>query len=1433
MKRTNKYGLTYYEKGDFTSSKQELQRWETLDNQLGALFEVLGNGVINGWDIIESSGLSVSVTPGSGHVSFVAVKSLNIVSLNLIDNSTNYIYASLTSDSYWTKNVAFHVEVFENTHSNVLLLGTVVTSDGIVAVDGIDTSLKQTLGFISLVNNAVKNHRHIGGLNNPQQVNLATDVYGTLGQDNIGDLDASVIQTGTIDANRLPTISHVTGLSDQGTLTHSQLDSVVNSLTLPDQTTMGEVSSINFLQLVLALKHIYPDIDEFLNNEISIIPGISPDDYIDFVNTTATVDLRTHAEGGTHTIYGQQSSGIQEYTRIWDTEADFNDSTKNDVLVIGDSVSLAVKSNNYVIDDFSDISTWVIETQDLSALPSALSIDSSDYVVAPNSAKLAIGNSSVDIVLKIKKAFISQDWSDYNYLTLFIKTESIEHGDLFFYLNDNTYGQQNSYQIILNRNSPTINIDTLQRGWQEVTIDLTPYIRTNINEIGFYVSTQNGWDTAKGFDFNVDSISLASGNIYEIDGYCRFTFGSDFLYDFWKIRWDAIIPTDTDSSGVEFKVRTRVANSILELSTAIWTDYSSISGYELPIISGEMYKYIEIECYFVASTNFKRSATLKKLYLDFYAVDVDNFFYFNTKSDWDNGYKYNIDTDTVSNSMSIFGTSDISKVYYGTDNSFCQLDSDLKNELSISGSLMPRSTYQVLNGLPPSFGTITGIVRGNYGNLWLSDTDNDRVVEINQSGELVRGFNGSFIEVPVDPYESSNASGLVVNSLMPTTFEAIHCLYNQLENSLYIVFNDYLETIDLKKIYLKIGSQVIYLNDSMAEILGRDAIKYEAWKNILESNASGQMININQFTFDSHVLKVTLQDANKDLLNYLINQKQPSVIINSPLNQQMIRDSNVVVKLTTYNFDLGTDTGEPSIRLTLDGVTEYVVFSKEIELTSLSLGNHTIKVELLDADGIPYTNIEAVANSSFVINMTDYSLPYLYFLSPCSNQIYTSNPIKIEFSLENFAIVPNGQHIKYEIDDDTAVDYYSSDPIVISGLSQGKHSISLYVVNESGTEIIYPYGRAEITFIIGLNSKAVTKLYIKDGATTSIGGNSAIAVNLYVDVANMFFKNIYSPIDVQVVNPNNDKETILIAKLRSPSWLQGLSSSINQITELGKRIIVEANSSAAITLDPEFSSIETQNLIFENGYLDGHSVVELDLEGNLVYSNNDGKIAATKEDAKSILGSCEKISENELLIGDACNKRAIITSMNTMSLTSTVKWEYASDRYVSDFHIVQQDDIVIDIHDTYVTNSSLYIKDGTTIIWKNSTESLIPITIYSGTTSPFLFEQNPTLSFYGKEFQSETILPGESYANTFYQIGNFDWFVYPSILTGRISVVDQRVSDRDNFLIVENDGLDSPFTSRVIKIDSYGNVLWSFGESYLVKPRDVRSLLNGNVIIST
>ena len=130
-RRTDKYQLAFYEQDDLTDAATEMQRWETLDVQLYALFDVLGNGIKTGWDLVVSDGLNITISPGSGHVSFVAVESDNSVTIeNLLQGTTQYIYAEITEDSYWNQTVVFsaYITLLDDTDTS-LYLGSVTTDD--------------------------------------------------------------------------------------------------------------------------------------------------------------------------------------------------------------------------------------------------------------------------------------------------------------------------------------------------------------------------------------------------------------------------------------------------------------------------------------------------------------------------------------------------------------------------------------------------------------------------------------------------------------------------------------------------------------------------------------------------------------------------------------------------------------------------------------------------------------------------------------------------------------------------------------------------------------------------------------------------------------------------------------------------------------------------------------------------------------------------------------------------------------------------------------------------------------------------------------------------------------------------------------------------------------------------------------------------------
>ena len=179
------------------------------------------------------------------------------------------------------------------------------------------------------------------------------------------------------------------------------------------------------------------------------------------------------------------------------------------------------------------------------------------------------------------------------------------------------------------------------------------------------------------------------------------------------------------------------------------------------------------------------------------------------------------------------------------------------------------------------------------------------------------------------------------------------------------------------------------------------------------------------------------------------------------------------------------------------------------------------------------------------------------------------------------------------------------------------------------------------------------------------------------------------------------------------------------------------------------------------------TVSQLDLDGNILFESKDAFFAKTKTEIKNIPGSVFK-TDDYILIADSRNKRAIVLEVGVQSLNSLLAGTTDSD--------IPQDyiDFFNDIANSYQEVTGIG-------------------------TSSIIWEYN-----------------SDKYITSFYK-----------------NSVEDGLQTTDTFLICENDGLGVPFSSRVIKVDYEKNILWSFGECYLISPRNAKPLLNGNVIIST
>ena len=164
---------------------------------------------------------------------------------------------------------------------------------------------------------------------------------------------------------------------------------------------------------------------------------------------------------------------------------------------------------------------------------------------------------------------------------------------------------------------------------------------------------------------------------------------------------------------------------------------------------------------------------------------------------------------------------------YGANSAVGQLDSSFESKYHITGSMLPISTYQALNGISPSLGLIAGVSRGNNGNIWVADIDNDRVIELNKAGGLVRGFYGSFLtELGAETEDETDTDDEETE-----TYDVLHVVYNNDTGILYTVFD--------KSITME-----FYINDDKELYVEYNAKSYkfsDFWQNV---NISHEVCNV-------------------------------------------------------------------------------------------------------------------------------------------------------------------------------------------------------------------------------------------------------------------------------------------------------------------------------------------------------------------------------------------------------------------------------------------------------------------------------------------------------------------------------------------------------------------------------------------------------------
>ena len=355
--------LAFFDFGDRLDAQinvqREIDRFISIDKQLYGLYNIFGNGVINGWEVYNNGfsttdGISIGITTGRGIINYIASETVIPQYLTgLTPNSTLYIYAALRGSTVLNRYISFIVSTTDsdqiNTGSLLIKIAEVVTGEN--GVNVIDNTVKTYIDFEQSILNAINNHKHRG---TPSKIDLTREVKNQLPGARIEGFDASSITSGRLPEDRIPVINHL-DLDNIGILTHSQIDTMINELTDTNIYLFGSVATTNFLKQTTFLKYMYPTVDKYFLNELCIIPGISTSSQTDPVYTTAFVDNSLHriiglpVDSGNTYFYTSNFSLPSKPVKVF--------MTSSKVVPANTSITFGVNTNNSV--DFNSYSAII------------------------------------------------------------------------------------------------------------------------------------------------------------------------------------------------------------------------------------------------------------------------------------------------------------------------------------------------------------------------------------------------------------------------------------------------------------------------------------------------------------------------------------------------------------------------------------------------------------------------------------------------------------------------------------------------------------------------------------------------------------------------------------------------------------------------------------------------------------------------------------------------------------------------------------------------------------------------------------------------------------------------------------------------------------------------------------------------------------------
>lgn len=849
---TRYYGIGFFDFGDPLGTdfagQIEVDRFTFIDKQIYGLMSVFGNGVISGWEVTAEDDFAVSISAGYGNINFVAARTEfpdSVVDIPI--NTISYLYAKKAERTRFAEDIDFVISTVGNiTDPNFLLLAKITTDN--VSITEIDNEVRQEIGFIELIKAAIKLHKHRGGSNYPSKIDLESEVQGQLPSFRIADFDAEKVTTGTFDLARMPYLDHQ-DLQNVGLLTHPQLDSFVKTLESSNKEIFGEIGLANLLQLVIAMKLVHDDpdsalyianrwVDQYMINEFVVIPGITPDSFIDFDNSTATINLDQHYIAGIPPVVGTSFYINYDTALAWNSAYSLEN-----MIVSGNSVTLSFNQ-----DDETSIITiegFESSTQAGQSLTgdNGQTLFTKQTVIVTDEADIVANDSSTNVVegfwsgkfssqqsfrnQYIKEFVVSQDWSTYDSFVLYVKCLDIVHGPVKLYFENSDGKQQSIHYTVLEESTVanpkiTSNVDPTANDFEQRLIDLgnIPF-RDDIKKFVIYTD-----DLENPFHFYIDYINIQRAILLPEQGTVILRYSTSAKVIFSTIDWSSIEP-----SGTSIRVRARSADGTAWLTRAEYTP--SLTNGALINLEGTD---IEIEIKFfpdAARVNapvltWLRILILTEADLDGFTIDDNTAFNRGTTANATvtSGH-IELETPIYVDSYYFALANLINQVYENTSSAIAFTEADDVALFGTSAPIAPNTIFEAVES--NRIGSVTTsrffeprcVRRQNARTFVVADTYNDRIMEYEEDGTLVAGI-GSI------NYEHSD-------KIFP-----ISCCFDVRTGILYIVWSKRIsfKTVDVGQITLQTTTQQINLTRNFDKIQGLTMDELD------QVNAEGQIMPV-------------------------------------------------------------------------------------------------------------------------------------------------------------------------------------------------------------------------------------------------------------------------------------------------------------------------------------------------------------------------------------------------------------------------------------------------------------------------------------------------------------------------------------------------------------------------------------------------------------